>query len=130
MVETEGRRYWDIMSDPSSSFELDRIALPSPCPFQHGLYQLMRNRALADAIVANTEAEWADVAVCLHAQNAACRVLSEPVGGDEDVIRAFNSIVPNDSVPAIDPGAVVQAIANENATWTQWAATMQSRYNF
>ena len=128
LVETEGRLYWDIMSSPTSSFELDRVALPSPCPFRHGLYQLMRNRALADAIVANTEADWADVAVCLHPQNAACRVLSEPVGGDEDVIRAFNSIVPNDPVPAIDPGAVLQAIADENTTWTKWAATMQSRY--
>ncbi len=128
LAETEGRKYWEIMKSPTSSFGLDRVALPSPCPFRHGLYQLMRNRALADAIVTNTDAEWADVAVCLHPENSACRVLSEPVGGYEDVIHAFNSVVVTNPVQAIDPCAVVQAIADKCTTWSQWAATMRSRY--
>ncbi len=128
LVEIEGRKYWEIMKSPTSSFGLDRVALPSPCPFRHGLYQLMRNRALADAIVANTAADWADVAVCLHPDNRSCRGLPEPVGGNDDVITAFNSIVPDDPVQIVDPGAFVQAVADEGATWTRWAATMRSRY--
>ena len=128
LAETQGRKYWEIMSSPTSSFGLNRVALPSPCPFRHGLYQLMRNRVLADAIVANTEAEWADVAVSLHPENGACRVLSEPVGGYEEVIDAFNSVVATNPVQIIDPGAVVQAIADESMTSTKWAATMRSRY--
>ena len=90
----------------------------------------MRNRALADAIVANTEAEWADFAVSLHPENLACRMLSEPVGGYEDVIHAFNSVVATNPVRVIDPGAVVRAIADESTTWSRWAATMRSRYRF
>lgn len=128
LVETEGRRYWEIMKSPTSSFGLDRVALPSPCPFRHGLYQLMRNRVLADEIVANTEAEWADVAVSLHPENSACRVLSDPVGGYDDVIHAFNSVVASNPVQAIDPGTVVRAIDDESTIWSDWAATMQSRY--
>ncbi len=128
LVETEGRKYWKIMKSPTSSFGLDRVALPSPCPFRHGLYQLMRNRALADVIVANTEAEWVDVAVGLHPENSACRVLSEPVGGYEDVIHAFNSVVANNPVKVIDPGTVVQAVAHEDTKWSRWAAMMQARY--
>ncbi len=128
LAETEGRKYWEIMKSPTSSFGLDRVALPSPCPFRHGLYQLMRNRALADAIVANTEAEWADVAVCLHPEILACRTLSEPVGGYEDVIHAFNSVVANNPVKVIDPGTVVQAVAHEDTKWSRWAAMMQARY--
>ena len=128
LAETEGRRYWEIMRSPTSSFALDRLPLPSPCPFRHGLYQLMRNRALADAIVANTAAEWADVAVCLHPDNGSCGVLQESVGGNEDVIDAFKSIVPDDPVRVVDPGAVVRAIADEGMTWARWAATIRSRY--
>ena len=128
LAEIEGRKYWEVMKSPTSSFGLDQVVLPSPCPFRHGLYQLMRNRALADVIVANTEAEWADVAVSLHPENSACRELSEPVGGHKDVIDAFNSIVATDPVQAIDPGAVVQAIADESTTCSKWAATMRSRY--
>ena len=128
LAEIEGRKYWEIMKSPASSFGLDLVVLPSPCPFRHGLYQLMRNRALADVIVANTEAEWADVAVSLHPENSACRALSEPVGGYDDVIHAFNSVVATDPVQDVDPGAVVQAIADASKTWTEWATTIRSRY--
>lgn len=62
-AEIEGRRYWEIMTGRGSSFSFGSLPEGPPCPFRGGPYQLMRNRALADAIVANTEAEWADVAV-------------------------------------------------------------------
>ena len=55
-------------------------------------------------------------------------MLSEPVGGYEEVIDAFNSVVATNLVQVIDPGAVVQAIADESMTSTEWAATMRSRY--
>jgi len=128
LTEKHKRRYWEVMQSPTSSFGLDQVEMPSPCPFRHGLYQLMRNRALADVIVANTEAEWADVAVSLHPKNSVCRVLSDPVGGYDDVINAFNSVVATVPVQTINPGAVVQAIADESTAWFRWAATMRSRY--
>ncbi len=64
----------------------------------------------------------------LHPENGACQVLSEPVGGYEEVIDAFNSVVATNPVQVLDPGAVVQAIADESMTSTKWAATMRSRY--
>ena len=54
--------------------------------------------------------------------------LSEPVGGYVDVIHAFNSVVATNPVQVIDSGAVVQTVADENSIWSDWAATIRSRY--
>jgi hypothetical protein len=68
MVSHEGRRYWEIMK-ARSSFELSSLTATMACPFRAGLYQLMRNKVLAESLLQHGGAQWADLAVCVHPRN-------------------------------------------------------------
>jgi hypothetical protein len=50
MAERERRTYWDIMRANGGSFSFRGLPASAPCPFRHGLYQVMRNRVLADCL--------------------------------------------------------------------------------
>ncbi|MCZ6692034.1 MAG: hypothetical protein O7H41_20805 [Planctomycetota bacterium] len=128
LAETQGRKYWEIMTSPGSSFDLGRVPLPSPCSFRDGLYQMMRNRCLADSLMQTTENVWADVAVCIHPANEKVRVLDNSVAGHEDVVEAMNEMLPDASIGEIDPRGVVEAIRRESSEWIDWADTMIRRY--
>ena len=91
-------------------FRFEGLAGDAPCPFRHGLYQLMRNRVLADALIEETDAGWADFAVCIHPGNHQARRLAEAIGGKTDAVEAFRAIAGADAVVELDPMAVVEAV--------------------
>ena len=111
-----------------SSYTFASLPNSEPCSFRHGLYQLMRNRVLADAITANTEAMWADVAVFLHPDNDSVRVLPEAVGGHTDAVTAINQLLPNSPISVIDPLTLIDLVTTHNDTWNNWAAVMKRKY--
>jgi len=128
MVEAEGRKYWDIICGQDSSLTLTSLPQTEPCPFRHSLYQLMRNRVLADAIVSNTEAMWADVAVFLHPDNNSVRVLPEAVGGHTDAVAAINQLLPGDPIAVIDPYKLIELISASSTEWNDWGTDMRNKY--
>ena len=87
MAEHEGRRYWQLMNLDDSSIRLQQMSAGSPCPFRHGLYQIMRNRVLADCMRRELAAEWADVAICIHPGNTVVRQQPEQIAGAWDSSR-------------------------------------------
>ena len=88
----------------------------------------MRNRILADALVAETDATWSDFAVTVHPDNEVAHVLSEEVGGETDVISAFRLLVGGNGVRIIEPGDLLSAACNADDTLSEWADWMVGRY--
>jgi len=78
LAGAEGRRYWELISASYSSIRIEAIRREKACPFRHGLYQMMRNRVLADELARRAESEWADFAVCRHPANEAVVLLRSP----------------------------------------------------
>jgi hypothetical protein len=128
LTSTEGRRYWTYITSPNSPFDFSKLNVGSPCPFSGGLYQPMRNRILADALVAETDATWSDFAVTVHPDNEVAHVLSEEVGGETDVISAFRLLVGGNGVRIIEPGDLLSAACNADDTLSEWADWMVGRY--
>lgn len=128
LAQVEGRRYWEIISRPDSSIRTEAIRAADACPFRHGLYQIMRNRVLADELLRRTEAEWADFAVCRHPGNQAVLALDEPVSSARDAIEAFRSLSSKDAVRDWDAGRVVKAIGSTDDRLKDWEAWMWERY--
>lgn len=128
LVETEGRRYWERMADDTSSFAFANVPSDAACPFRHGLYQIMRNRILADAFVDETTAVWADVAVCIHSGNKDARRLNQEVCGEADAVAAFRQITQEDSLLELDPSVVVDVIGSSEACPPIWEEWMRERY--
>ena len=128
LAKARGRLYWERMEGGATPFSFGSIPAVAPCPFQHGLYQVMRNRVLADAIVQETEADWADFAVCVHPGNNAAHILPTAVAGKEDVLDAFREIAGKRSVLVIEPAAVIDAVSTHAYEWRKWANWMRRRY--
>lgn len=128
MSEHEGRSYWSWMAGPGSSFVADRLALPQPCPFRHGLYQMMRNRVALDVLRSIDGAEWCDFVVCAHAGNHEVRRLPEAVGGEVRAVEAFGSLVRPGGILAWDPGAVADAIRDAEGADDAWHAWLRGKY--
>ena len=128
LVEAESRKYWDIISRETSSFDFSALGQQDqPCPFRHGLYQLMRNRVLADAMVQNRLVNWADVAVCVHPNNDAVWKLPDPVAGQRNVLSAINEFLKT-PIPSLSPSTIIEAVADAAPTWRDWASKMKGRY--
>ncbi|MGA2795852.1 MAG: hypothetical protein ABSE69_20560 [Roseiarcus sp.] len=128
ITEAEGRRYWEIMSRPDSSIRVEAIRSASGCPFRHGLYQMMRNRVLADELVRHTGADWADFAVCRHPGNKAAVTLDKPVSSTRNVIEAFRSLSSDHAGRdwnAAELLATIRSTDNELEDWESW---MRARY--
>jgi hypothetical protein len=127
MAEREGRRYWEIMGREDSSMRLRQLPAGSPCPFRHGLYQIMRNRALADCMRRELGAQWADVAVCLHPGNKAVRQQPEQFAGTLNSVEQFQAITGPQSLRDWDAGNLLDAIQTAGAS-VQWGEWMRRRY--
>lgn len=119
-----GRHYWDYMQAPDAPFN---FPINGPCPFR-SLYQLMRNEVLALALVKNASAEWAEFGVCIHHGNAQVRQLSEPIAGHTDALRAFGQLLPRQKILEIDPLNVLRTAREHDASLSEWADWMISRY--
>jgi len=127
MAKTEGRRYWDAMALQDSSIQLDQLAAGSPCPFRYGLYQVMRNRLLADAMRRELRAEWADAVVCLHPENPSVRQEPELVAGESDSVQAFRRFSVENSLQDWRADNVLNTVlaAGGPSAWGDW---MKQRY--
>lgn len=88
----------------------------------------MRSRVLADALVAETGAAWADVAVCVHPSNDQIARLETAVARHRNVMDAFLALAPTAPLLAIDSLAVVSAICGAAPMWADWADYMKDRY--
>jgi hypothetical protein len=128
MAQQHGRTYWEWIAKTNSSITLDTLPGAGPCPFRHGLYQLMRNRVLADAMLAEGAVKWVQVGVCRHPQNQAALLLKSEVGGKTNAITAFNRLLRDRPLVQIDPREVVNAIEGADPRWADWAREMRSRY--
>lgn len=128
LAEEEGRRYWEILSAPESSIRMEAIRLVGACPFRYGLYQMMRNRVLADELARHSEPAWADFAVCRHPANDAVVLLDEPVSGHRDAIRAFRSISINGAISDWNAQKLVEVIGSTDEKIKDWKAWMVGRY--
>ena len=128
LAATEGRRYWTYMMSPQTSFDFSVLENGAACPFSGGLYQPMRNRVLADALVAETDAMWADFAVTIHPDNDVAHVLAEGVAGETDVVSAFRRLVGEDGVLVIGPADILTTVCGFDAALSDWAVWMHERY--
>jgi NAD-dependent deacetylase len=128
MAEVEGRRYWEIMSRSESSIHVEAIRSTLACPFRHGLYQMMRNRVLADELVRRSGAEWADFAVCLHPGNQAVVTLDEPVSSTRNVIDAFRSLSSDQAVLKWNAKELLATIRSTDKGLEDWESWMCARY--
>jgi hypothetical protein len=128
LAEVEGRHYWEIIAQPSSSIRRDAIQGAAVCPFRHGLYQMMRNRVLADELVRRTNASWADFAVCRHPANSAVVVLDEPVRSSSNAIEAFRSLSSEDAIRDWKADDVLTTIRSTDDRLADWENWMRGRY--
>ena len=129
LAEAQGRHYWRYMSEKGGPFRFDRLPPDAACPFSGGLYQLMRNRVLADALVREGGAAWADVALCVHPANDAVDLLDEAVGGTSSALAAFRSLLRSkDGLLDLTPQALIDAVVAASPPLGAWAHWVRDRY--
>jgi hypothetical protein len=128
LAETEGRHYWKILAASGSSIHIEAIRLASICPFRHGLYQMMRNRVLADELARSTGAAWADFAVCRHPANDAVVLLDEPVFSVRNAIKAFQLLSSEEAICDWNAQELVGIIGSTDETLRDWQGWMTARY--
>ncbi|MBI4889134.1 MAG: hypothetical protein HY821_00825 [Acidobacteria bacterium] len=123
MARRFGRRYWEHV-------DLARVSeLAEPCPFREGLYQLMRNHALAKAAASEAPGvDWARFVVCPHAGNGAVRRLASPVAGSRDALEALRMIGGEDAAEVWDPRQMVEEVARLEPKLAAWREWMMARY--
>ena len=126
LVQAEHRKYWDLI-DGSTGLEVSADA-EGGCPWRGGLYQLMRNWALARALLDRDLATSIDLAVCVHPENTVARRLRPAVAGSSDAIEAFNAMAAPTKVAALDPRELIAAQDVEGAP-NGWRAYMERRYS-
>jgi hypothetical protein len=125
LVEAEHRRYWELINAKSGLAILADER--GGCPWQGGLYQLMRNWALARALLDRNLATGIDLAVCVHPDNRAARRLQRQVAGSNDVIAAFNAMAAPATVAELDPRMLIRAQDAAGAP-SGWREYMERRY--
>lgn len=127
MVARHRRRYWDWLGD-TDWFDLNHVPDAEGCPFRDGVYQLMRNAILARALMVKAGAEWAEVAVCVHAGNHVAHQLKYPVAGTAYALDAARRIAAKAGFEVLTPAAIVSAIEASNPSCSEWARWMEERY--
>jgi hypothetical protein len=128
MAQAHGRRYWDLMGKTGSSLSLDVIHRIGACPFRYGLYQLMRNRLLADELLRHTGAAWSEFAVCRHPRNVGVNILQDPVGQLSDALEAFRHLCAPGAVLDWDAQTLASIVAETDPQLEQWRVWMNQRY--
>lgn len=128
LAEVEGRRYWELLSQQSSSLRMEQIASVGACPFRHGLYQMMRNRVLADELSRRTPGAWAEFTICRHPANNVLTTLKEPVAGSSNAMEAFRILSSPKSVRDWNAEEVVGFVGATGDGLSDWEAWMRGRY--
>jgi hypothetical protein len=126
LAANEGRRYWELMAARDSTIHLD-VAEQRPCPFRRGLYQLMRNRVLADELRRRTGAAWSEFAVCRHPDNLTLLKMKHAERGTTNPIDAFRAISAPGAVRDWPADQVLAAIAASDPNLAE-DAWMRRRY--
>jgi hypothetical protein len=96
--------------------------------FRHSLYQMMRNRILADELARLTGPAWADFAVCRHPANDAVIILDEPVFSIRNAIQAFRFISSDEAICDWNAQELVEVIGSTDDMLKGWKAWMVERY--
>jgi len=128
LAQAEGRRYWEIMSASGSSIHIEATRSAGMCPFRHGLYQIMRNRVLADELARYTAPAWANFVVCRHLANDAVVLLDEPVFSHRNAIQAFRLLSSDEAICGWDAQELVEIIGSTDEMLQDWKAWMMARY--
>jgi hypothetical protein len=129
MARHEGRKYWFEMARADSAVAPGPLRAGQPCPFRHGLYQLMRNHVALDAARRTMGAAWAALGVCVHPLNRDAHVLPEPVGGTDDALDAFRSLLRSPARLRVwNPADVVVEVRACGAGGDDWVAWMRQKY--
>jgi hypothetical protein len=125
MARNEGRKYWDALQKGPHRPQYGSIK-DEACPWRGSLYQVMRNWAFGQSLVASGHAEDFKVGICVHEANEKAPVLKDPVAGQRDVRDAFNVLVQNHPLVNIRPSSLVASMAR--AAPEGWEEYMRSRY--
>jgi hypothetical protein len=120
MVSEEKRRYWEIMKSTEPTLTFESPAPQAACPFRHGLYQLMRNKVLAEALLKQGGAKWAYFGVCAHPRNDS---------GSTEVIQKFRVLFGNGGLLSIDPSMLISTVTTSDRRLDPWADYMRERYS-
>lgn len=125
LVQAEHRRYWDLIEgSPGLKVSADE---QGGCPWRGGLYQLMRNWALAHSLLERNIAASVDLAVCIHPDNDEARRLHTKVAGSEDALVAFNGMTAPTKVAELDPRVLVRA-QDVGGAPAGWRGYIEQRY--
>lgn len=89
------RTYWEWLNR-LGVFRSEALAVPGPCPFRHGGYQLMRNQTLA-AVLEQGGYDRVDFAVLLHDGNVDIRRSAALIGGVSDPVEGWRSLLADPS---------------------------------
>jgi hypothetical protein len=125
LARTEGRRYWDLMAQTGSAIRTE--ALTGPCPFRRGLYQLMRNRVLADELRRQTGAAWSEFAVCRHPKNLKLIAMKGDGGETVDPIAAFRAVSSGEAIRDWPADALLDAVCQAWPTRSPWQTARTRR---
>jgi hypothetical protein len=124
---SEGRRYWEIVSSQRPEFAFSDLGADDACPFNGGLYQLLRNYSLGRALVEKTSARWAAFATCIHPKNQDVYRLKVPVSHHTSALTAFRHLAGAKACLTLDPQFVVEISELECPELLGWAKWMRSR---
>lgn len=125
LVQAEHRKYWDLI-EGNTGLEVSADA-EGGCPWRGGLYQLMRNWALARSLLDRDLATSIELAVCVHPDNDVARRLHKAIAGSCDAVKAFNVMAAPMRVVELDPRKLIAAQDVEGAP-SGWRAYMERRY--
>jgi hypothetical protein len=126
LAEVEGRQYWKFIGSTTSGLDT-KADKNGGCPWKGGLYQMMRNWALARAMVDRGDVASVNLAVCVHPGNHAATQLSTEVAGAKNVVAAFNTMSKQMTVSECDPRTIIDA-QDKGGAPTAWKNYMLCRY--
>lgn len=118
---TKDRRYWEIFRAAMGESSL-RVAFPradqAQCPFRSGNQQIMRNHALALALVQSGEFAFCAVGLAHHDENP-------------DVVPVWDGYAAMTSLPGLFrlPFGELVSAAGETGWWPEWKRYMRERYD-
>lgn len=125
LTESEHRRYWELTRLPLGLTVIaDEMG---GCPWQGGLYQLMRNWALARALVEYKIAVSVDLSVCVHPGNQEATRLRTAVAGTNNLLQAFNAMATPMKVVDLDLQKLLK-VQDAAGAPSGWRTYMETRY--
>ena len=126
LAEIERRQYWKFIGSTTSGLDT-KADKNGGCPWKGGLYQVVRNWALARAMLDRGIVASINLAVCVHPGNHAAAHLSTEVAGAKRVVAAFNAMARQMIVSDCDPRTLIEAQEQGGAP-RAWKNYMYRRY--